>query len=350
MSQLNWLRYNADVYFKEHLCDITNNIRYYKKLEIMRLNIKLFTLFFMVIANTNFAQTTAIPDQAFEQALIDMNIDSDGIVNGQVLTADIENIIELNFSNLYDPSFYDFDEIITDFTGIEAFSSLEILNVSNLWIELSGSQTDVFNSNFNLKEFIADNSSFDSSPSLILPDLDFSNLANLEYISLYNKRGTLIINLKNPNITRTNLTINLDHEYWDPPRIFPICINVNNAEAAIANTFPYNTWNVISQPLDENGYAYVPVNFSSTCNLSINDFGNLSAVSIYPNPVKDKLWLDNPNQIKINKIEIYDISGQIIKSFSFVGDFFDVENLSSGVYFVRISNETSSFTHKMLKM
>jgi hypothetical protein len=309
-----------------------------------------YTIIIIVLSiTTNFAQTTAIPDQNFEQALIDLNIDSDGTVNGQVLTADIENVVELNFSNLYDPLFYDYDDIITDFTGIEAFSSLEILNVSNLWIELSSSDTDVFNSNFNLKEFIADDIGFDYSPFICLSDLDFSNLTNLEYISLYNKCNTSIINLKNSSITRTNLNINLDHEYWDPPQSFPICINVNDAEAAIANTFPYNTWTVISQPLDENGYAYVPVNFSSTCNLSINNFENLSAVSVYPNPVKDKLWLDNPNQIKINKIEIYDISGQMVNSYSGIGKFFEVESLEAGVYFVRITNKQSNKTFKVLK-
>jgi hypothetical protein len=47
--------------------------------------------------NITLAQTTAIPDQNFEQALIDMNIDIDGVINGQVLTSDIDDVIELDF-------------------------------------------------------------------------------------------------------------------------------------------------------------------------------------------------------------------------------------------------------------
>jgi hypothetical protein len=295
------------------------------------------------------AQTTAIPDQNFEQALIDLNIDSDGLVNGQVLTADIENITALDFSNLYNPSFYNDDDIITNFTGIEAFSSLEILNLSNLWINLSGSPADVFNSNFSLREFIADDSSVDSGPFLSVSGLDFSNLPNLEYISLYNKHNTSIINLKNPNITRTNLTINLDHEYWDPPHTFPVCINVNDAQAANSNAFPYNTWNVITQPLDWNGYAYVPVNLSSTCTLSVTDFENINAISVYPNPVQDKLWFDNPNQIEIVKAEIYNIYGKLINSYSSVHEFIDVEVLEAGVYFLRIYSKKSAATIKIIK-
>ncbi len=66
------------------------------------------------------AQSTAIPDVNFEQALIDMGIDSDGILDGKVLTADINTIKELNL----------FDKNISDLTGIEDFSALEKLNCS----------------------------------------------------------------------------------------------------------------------------------------------------------------------------------------------------------------------------
>jgi hypothetical protein len=131
----------------------------------MTLNIKLLTLSIVIFTNTSIAQTTAIPDEGFEEALIDLNIDSDGLVNGQVLTSNIENIVELNFSNLYDTASYD-GVIITDFTGIVDFESLEVLNLSNLWIDLTDEQVGLFNLNFNLREFIADDASVDSSPFL----------------------------------------------------------------------------------------------------------------------------------------------------------------------------------------
>ena len=57
------------------------------------------TLIILVIGLTAHSQTTAIPDPFFEQALIDLGIDSEGEVNGQVLTSDIENITELILDN-----------------------------------------------------------------------------------------------------------------------------------------------------------------------------------------------------------------------------------------------------------
>ena len=66
------------------------------------------------------AQTTYIPDANFEQALIDLGIDSDGSINQSVSTSDIAGVITLDVSS----------KNIQDLTGIEDFSSLISLNCS----------------------------------------------------------------------------------------------------------------------------------------------------------------------------------------------------------------------------
>src|SRR5690606_8184512 len=75
-------------------------------------------LHFLVIGYTAKAQYTFIPDAGFEQELIYQNIDSDGVVNGQVLTSDIENVTELIMEDGYG---------IEDLTGIQDFTNLEKL-------------------------------------------------------------------------------------------------------------------------------------------------------------------------------------------------------------------------------
>ncbi|WP_291146268.1 T9SS type B sorting domain-containing protein [Flavobacterium sp. UBA7680] len=76
-------------------------------------------LFFLLLFPfTGFAQYTAIPDQRFEQALIDLNIDS-GPPDGQVLTANIKDVTELKIPG----------KNIDDLTGIEAFVKLTSLDV-----------------------------------------------------------------------------------------------------------------------------------------------------------------------------------------------------------------------------
>jgi len=68
--------------------------------------------------NLAIAQYTQVPDPNFEQALLDLGIDSEGILDGQFLTADAENIAYLGVQN----------RNISDLTGIEAFVNLEWLD------------------------------------------------------------------------------------------------------------------------------------------------------------------------------------------------------------------------------
>ncbi|MGB2087808.1 MAG: T9SS type A sorting domain-containing protein, partial [Psychroflexus salarius] len=268
-----------------------------------------------IFTNISVAQTTVIPDPNFEQALIDINVDSDGVVNGEVLNADIETLTELDFSNLYYTS-----QTITDFSGIENFTALEILNLSSLSILLNEEQSDVFNSNFNLREFRADEEFFDVSPFISIAYLDFSNLNNLEYISLANSNFFGMINLNNPNANYENLTIDLSHQYYEPPNnTHSVCIKVNDVNAASTNQYPYNTWNVIISEPDQNEYVFRDYEFSSSCNLSTSGFDFQTKIKVYPNPVNDKLWFNNPNQLKIIKVELYTISGQLLNTFSTVG-------------------------------
>ena len=62
-----------------------------------------------------FEITTAIADSAFEQALIDLNLDDQ--IDGLVVTSDIDEVTELILDN----------KGITDLTGINDFKDLENL-------------------------------------------------------------------------------------------------------------------------------------------------------------------------------------------------------------------------------
>ncbi|WP_130735454.1 immunoglobulin-like domain-containing protein [Flavobacterium sp. J27] len=68
---------------------------------------------------TMFSQYTAIPDANFEQALIDLGIDTEGTLDGLVLTADVASVTTIDLD----------DRNISDLTGIESFSALEYLRV-----------------------------------------------------------------------------------------------------------------------------------------------------------------------------------------------------------------------------
>lgn len=67
------------------------------------------------------AQITLIPDVNFEKALIDLEIDSDGEINGSVLTSDIQQVTSLGVSG----------RAIASLTGIQDFELLQVLECQN---------------------------------------------------------------------------------------------------------------------------------------------------------------------------------------------------------------------------
>src|SRR5690606_26198908 len=142
----------------------------------------LYILSFIVVSYKATAQITYIPDQGFEQALIDLEIDSDGIINGQVLTSDVENVTELIIED---------GGIIYSLTGIQDFSSLEKLVVLYTYItELDVSQNlqlkeldcssneltslDV-SSNTLLEKLYCGNYGIDVGPFNMIEEIDLSN-------------------------------------------------------------------------------------------------------------------------------------------------------------------------------
>ena len=75
------------------------------------------TVLFLFLISFSFSQSVAIPDANFEQALIDLKIDSDGVINQSVLLTDVAAVTTLDVS----------DKKIKDLTGIGSFSALVTL-------------------------------------------------------------------------------------------------------------------------------------------------------------------------------------------------------------------------------
>ncbi len=301
---------------------------------------KLYNIFIIVLivfsSNTTISQTTSIPDQNFEQALIDLNIDSDNTINGQVLTSDINTITILDFSNVQTFG------LITNLTGIEGFTALEILDFSNYNIFLDNAQAGILSNNTNLKQLIASNPCGDCL-NVDISYLDLSGLPNLELVDLSNV-ALQGLKFNNPNFDLTNLTLNLYNEgvpgvNWTQH----ICIEVDDPQSASNNQPPYNTWNII---IFDQTTTY---GFDSTCNLSIKAYQDLNSISIYPNPVKDNLTIDNPKRLPISEIKLYNTNGKLIKTFTTTQNIIDLAGFNKGMYFIELTSDGFKKNFKILK-
>lgn len=79
----------------------------------------------------------------------------------------------------------------------------------------------------------------------------------------------------------------------------------------------------------------------------------LTQFNLYPNPVIDKVVLENPNGLKLVNVEILDVNGRIIKEINLKGTStnkeISLQGYSSGVYFVRINAINSSTIKRIIK-
>lgn len=77
----------------------------------------------------------------------------------------------------------------------------------------------------------------------------------------------------------------------------------------------------------------------------------LQKIKIYPNPTKEFLYIKNVNSV--DKVEMYNILGEkILQINNFIeSGKINLRNLSSGIYFLRISkNQNISVTKKIIKL
>ena len=73
-----------------------------------------------------------------------------------------------------------------------------------------------------------------------------------------------------------------------------------------------------------------------------------TAFQIFPNPSSKTIFINSP----ATKVELFDMSGKKVKSF--LGAFnknhaFDIQDLNTGIYFVKIETNNSTITKKLLK-
>ncbi len=88
--------------------------------------------------------------------------------------------------------------------------------------------------------------------------------------------------------------------------------------------------------------------------LGVDDFElSYSRVQLYPNPVRNILTIKNVNNLELENGQITDVTGKIISTFDLknmgLTKEISLENLSSGMYFVKITGHNSSITKRVIK-
>ncbi len=305
---------------------------------------KLIMLLLTLVPFITKAQMTLIPDQEFEQRLILLNIDSDGVINGQLLTSDALAATNLNLLGTQ----------IANFSGLNDFINLEILNLGYLTYLSTLNYTNLTNlkelyfdtSDLNtfdvtpltaLEELEIDDTSADSPISAGIRELDFSNSINFKSLYIRRLQYLELINMRNNVANSVNILINQGEN---------TCIEVDDHIAATNGLPPYDTWSItVHGPIVSHPNYY----FSDVCTLSIEKFVK-DNFKIYPNPTTDYVSIEQKTTtgVTLQSVQILDSSGKWIKSVKDNFNQIDVSNLSKGMYLFVIQTDKGNKTEKIV--
>src|SRR5690606_39057978 len=282
-------------------------------------------------------------------------IDSDGIVNGQILTSDALAITSLTLYYVGSGT----GQYINDLTGIEDFINLESLVVNGTMVEelnvstlvnlkyldcVDNMLTSIDVSNNVLLEYLDITSDGDIYPMNYFTEIDLSNNPNIHTLKALGG-GISKINLKNNN-NNEDMFIDVGCWWcWDYPTdyiIGHICIEVDDIELAQNNQYPYSEWTIY-----HSGKTYSYTDDVEECSLSTQSFAQ-NNIKIYPNPVTETLYFDLKSDISIEKVMIFDNLGRKVFEKNNVSDNISVSDLQKGNYILKIFSDKGVQTEKIV--
>lgn len=168
------------------------------------------------------------------------------------------------------------------------------------------------------------------------------NLTVVIYKIWVTNLGEWVINFKDEYI--------YDYNYWRDDLIVPfeLLFDLDEAELPFFN----------NMLIGYNGYEYVNDSYSdfdqmrfyySNYNNSLNTEDEILAgsINIYPNPVSDVLTINS--EIPLTNVEIFSVLGEKVKEMNSDFKSLSMDNLSTGIYHVRIRSENGVTNRKIVK-
>lgn len=163
--------------------------------------------------------------------------------------------------------------------------------------------------------------------TLILPFGTYTNILKLKMEETYTDEydvgtGPQIINYTSANY------------YWYTPGVPEPLFAITALTSSMAGTSEYAFY------LDQNDIT-----------LYLNNFISDNNISIYPNPVIDKLTIEYNNEAnKSIKYQIIDLRGSIVlEDVLYMNNEIDISNFSAGIYMLKLQTENEIKTYKIVK-
>ncbi|MDO5969134.1 T9SS type B sorting domain-containing protein [Flavivirga aquimarina] len=263
----------------------------------------LYSLVFFLLNCIGFSQTT-IPDPNFEQALIDLGIDTDGTINSSVLTTDINSELSLdvrgyniqNLSGIED--FSALRELYCDNNLLTALDVTQNSNLQILWCDSNQITNLDVTQNPNLISLVCGNNMLTSLNVTQNPNLNVLVCENNQISSLNVSQNSTLSRFQCGNNLLTNLDIsnNLNVAFLTCENNQLTSLDVSlNAQLANLNC----SFNLLTE-LDISSNSIITqldCSFNDLCRLNIRNGnnGNMTLVDFSSNLDLNCIVVDNPS-------------------------------------------------------
>ncbi len=81
---------------------------------------------------------------------------------------------------------------------------------------------------------------------------------------------------------------------------------------------------------------------------SVHEIENETILRLHPNPTSNKIQITFEKSVNVDTIELYNINGKLVRQFNSNERTFDVQQLKSGIYFLKVESKEGLFTKKVI--
>lgn len=137
----------------------------------------------------------------------------------------------------------------------------------------------------------------------------------------------------------------------------------NGSNPVKSSTNNGDNWSPFMTNLPNNWYPVLGVNPSTGCFFTFNntlkqpfiyctstevdEINNINTIKVYPNPANNLITVNS--NFDIQKVEILDLTGKIIKSIHQSNNPINISELTKGIYFLKIYSNDDVFSKKIIK-
>ena len=226
-------------------------------------------------------------------------------------------------------------------SGLTNLNTSSNLMLASIYIDGANLTNLDFSTNLNLENFTVKNSNLQS---INIDNLQFvkslslsqNKLTTLDFSNLFNLQGFDVSDNLLTQLSMKNNSIEDSFNIYGNPSLQSICCDANETIYVEnqCNFLDYNNTNVTSNCSGIN---------LSTENVEFQE----NKLALYPNPASSILNI--ATKAIIDSISVSDINGRFVATNLFDSNKIDVQNLQSGIYFIRIESNSESKTLKFVK-